>query len=174
KYEDVESVLRHMWEIMFFSSVPMGKALGVDVKTPYLDPDFKDFAMKLSVEYKIREEEGKMWGKWIMRKAFENILPPEIAWRRKDPIEVGSGATTLPSFFNRKISDSEFEEKRKKYLETDKVTIRDKEQLFYYEIYREEVGVPHPEDPSGKICPQCNSNVPENMSFCRVCGAYPV
>ncbi|MBS7659074.1 MAG: asparagine synthase-related protein [Candidatus Bathyarchaeia archaeon] len=174
KYTDIDRALRNMWEVMCFSSIPMGKALGIEVKTPYLDPEFKQFAMNLNIKYKIKEEKGQMWGKWIMRKAFEDILPPEIAWRRKDPIEVGSGATILPSFFSRKIRDDEFEEKRKKYLETDRVTIRDKEQLFYYEIYREEVGIPHPVNPEGKICPQCNSNVPENMNFCRICGAYPV
>ncbi|MGB9854333.1 MAG: asparagine synthase-related protein [Candidatus Bathyarchaeales archaeon] len=174
KGKKLELELQKIWDTMVFSSVSIGKAVGVEVKTPYLDLDFKDYAIKLSSKYKIREENGKMWGKWIMRKAFENFLPAEIAWRRKDPIEVGSGTTTLPNFFNMKIDDSEFEEKKKKYLEMDKVTIRDKEQLFYYEIYREEIGVPHPEDLNGKICPQCNSNVPDKSNFCRTCGAYPV
>jgi asparagine synthase (glutamine-hydrolysing) len=172
--KELELELQKIWDTMLFSSVPIGKAVGVEVKTPYLDPDFKAFAIKLSSKYKVHEENGKMWGKWIMRKAFEKVLPAEIAWRRKDPIEVGSGTTTLPNFFNTKISDKEFEEKKRKYLEMDNVTIRDKEQLFYYEIYREEIGVPHPKDLKGKICPQCNSNVPEKSNFCRTCGAYPV
>ena len=172
--KELELELQKIWDTMLFSSVPIGKAVGVEVKTPYLDPEFKDFAIKLSSKYKVREENGKMWGKWIMRKAFEKVLPAEIAWRRKDPIEVGSGTTTLPNFFNMKIGDKEFEEKKRKYLEMDDVTIRDKEQLFYYEIYREEIGVPHPKDLKGKICPQCNSNVPEKSNFCRTCGAYPV
>ena len=101
-------------------------------------------------------------------------MPEEIAWRMKDPIEVGSGTTTLPSFFNLRIDDSEFEDKRKKYLEEDKVAIRDKEQLFYYEVYRSTIGVPHTTDLKGKTCPQCNSNVLERSTFCRTCGAYPV
>jgi asparagine synthase (glutamine-hydrolysing) len=154
--------------------VPIGKSVEVEVKIPFLDPDFKSFAMELDSQYKIQEERGTKWGKWIMRKAFEDVLPQEIAWRTKDPIEAGSGTTTLPSFFNLRIDDSEFDNKRKKYLEEDKVTIRDKEQLFYYEIYRSTIGVPHPTDPKVKICPQCNSNVPERTSFCRTCGAYPV
>lgn len=170
----LEVELQKIWDTMFFSSVPIGKALGIEVKTPYLNQEFKDFAMKLDIKYKICEENGAKWGKWIMRKAYENILPQEIAWRRKDPIEVGSGTTTLPNFFNMKISDLEFEEKKAKYLEMDKVTIRDKEQLFYYEIYREEIGVPHPKDLRGKICPQCNSNIQQGSSFCRTCGAFPI
>jgi asparagine synthase (glutamine-hydrolysing) len=172
--EKLDVELLKMWDTMTFDSVPIGKAVGVEVKIPYLDPDFKSFAMELDSQYKIKEERGKKWGKWIMRKAFEDVLPEEIAWRTKDPIEVGSGTTTLPRFFNLRIEDSEFEDKRRKYLEEDKVIIRDKEQLFYYEVYRSTIGVPHPMDPKGKTCPQCNSNVPERSSFCRTCGAYPV
>jgi asparagine synthase (glutamine-hydrolysing) len=172
--EKLDMELLKMWDTMTFSSVPIGKAVGVDVKIPYLDPDFKSFAIELDSQYKIQEEKGKKWGKWIMRKAFEDVLPEEIAWRTKDPIEVGSGTTTLPSFFNLRIDDSKFEDKRKKYLEEDKVKIRDKEQLFYYESYRSTMGVPHPKDPKGKICPRCNSNVPEKSNHCRICGAYPV
>lgn len=172
--EELDLELLKIWDTMMFSSIPTGKAVGVEVKIPYLDPEFKSFAMKLDSQYKIHEERGKKWGKWIVRKAFENDLPEEIAWRTKDPIEVGSGTATLPSFFNLRIDDSEFEDKRRKYLEEDKVTIRDKEQLFYYEVYRSTVGVPHPIDPKGKICPQCNSNVPEKATFCRTCGAYPI
>lgn len=176
KYDEktLEQVLLKIWKTMLFSSVPIGNTIGVEVKTPYLDADFKDFAMKIGIDYKIREERGNKWGKWIMRKAFENLLPEEITWRRKDPIEVGSGTTTLPAFFNVKISDQEFKDKRRKYSKMDKVTLRDKEQLFYYEIYRKEIGVPRPVDPKGKICPQCNSNVQQGSDFCRTCGAYPV
>jgi asparagine synthase (glutamine-hydrolysing) len=92
---------------------------------------------------------------------------------RQDPIEVGSGTTILPKFMAERISDSEFAAK-KKILETDKITIHDKEQLVYYEGYREAVGVPHPEDPTARTCPQCNSNVPENATVCKTCGAYPI
>ena len=172
--EKLDMELLKMWDTMTFDSVPIGKAVGVEVKIPYLDPDFKSFAMELDSQYKIQEERGKKWGKWIMRKAFEDVLPEEIAWRTKDPIEVGSGTTTLPSFFNLRMDDSEFEDKQKKYLEKDKVTIRDKEQLFYYEVYRSKIGVPHTTDLKGKICPQCNSNVPRRSTFCRTCGAYPI
>jgi asparagine synthase (glutamine-hydrolysing) len=166
--------LRKMWNVMTFSSIPMGKSIGVEVKTPYLDPDFKSFAMNLDSRYKVQREKGQVWGKWILRKAYEDFLPEEIAWREKNPIEVGSGTTILPSLFNKRILDSKFEEKKRKYLESDRVIIRDKEQLVYYEVYRSILGAPHPTDPKGRICPQCNSNVPENATVCRTCGAYPI
>ncbi len=166
--------LRKLWEVMSFSSVPLGKAIGIEAKLPFLDSDFKAFAMKLDSQYKIQSEEGRLMGKWIIRKAYEDLLPKELVWRVKTPIEQGSGTTMLPSMFSHKISDVEFEEKRSKYLNEDKVTIRDKEQLFYYEIYRSAVGVPRPTELEGKLCPQCNSNVAEKSTFCRTCGAYPI
>lgn len=172
--EALELELQKIWSRMSFSSIATGKAVGLEVKIPFLDPEFKSFAMKLDSQYKIHEERGRKWGKWIIRKAFEDSLPEEIAWRRKDPIEVGSGTTTLPNFFNQRIPDSEFDEKKRKYLEKDKVTIRDKEQLYYYESYRSTVGVPRPKDPKSRTCPQCNCNVPEKATFCRTCGAYPI
>jgi len=148
--------------------------MGIEAKLPFLDPDFKAFAMKLDSQYKVWSEKGLVLGKWIVRKAFEDFLPEEVVWRVKTPIEHGSGTTVLPSMFSQRISDAEFEEKRSKYLDEDSVTIRDKEHLFYYEIYRSALGVPRPTNPEGKLCPQCNSNVAEKSTFCRTCGAYPI
>jgi asparagine synthase (glutamine-hydrolysing) len=172
--EKLSTMLKKMWEIMAFSSVPLGKSLGIEVRAPFLDPEVKEFAMSMDPRYNVQEERGEVWGKWILRKAYEDVLPPEVRWRDKNPIEVGSGTTILPKFMAKKISDSEFAAKKKKILETDRVTIRDKEQLVYYEAYREVVGVPHPEDPDARTCPQCNSNVPENATVCKTCGAYPI
>lgn len=172
--EKLSAMLKKMWEIMAFSSVPLGKSLGIEVRAPFLDPEVQKFAMNMDPRYNVQEERGEVWGKWILRKAYEDVLPPEVRWRDKNPIEVGSGTTILPKFMAKKISDSEFAAKKKKILETDKVTIRDKEQLVYYEAYREVVGVPHPENPDARTCPQCHSNVSENATVCKTCGAYPI
>jgi len=174
--EELDSELQKMWDTMTFSSAPIGKAVGVEVETPYLDPEFKSFAMKLDSQYKIRTRRGRKWGKWIIRKAFEDLLPKKIAWRDKVFGPIGMGMWDyLPKILDSKISSEEFERKRRKYLECDGVTIRDKERLFYYEIYRSAVGVPHKTDPRSKTCPHCNSNVaPASASYCRTCGAYPI
>jgi len=172
--EKLDLELKKMWNVMVFSSLPLAKTLGMEAKLPYLDQDFKDFAMKLDSQYKIQTENGRTYGKWILRKAFEENLPREVAWRVKTPIEYGSGTTTLPNIFNKKISDTEFDEKRRRYLAQDRVTIRDKEQLFYYEVYRSLIGVPYQTSIKGKTCPQCNSNIAENATYCRICGAYPL
>ena len=170
----LSEMLKKMWGIMAFSANALGKNLGIEVKQPYLDPEVQKFAMNMDPRYNVQEERGEVWGKWILRKAYEDVLPPEIRWRDKNPIEVGSGTTILPKYLATKISDSEFAAKKKKILETDNVTIRDKEQLVYYEVYREVVGVPHAKDPDARTCPQCNSNVAENAVVCKTCGAYPI
>ena len=172
--EKLDYELKKLWSVMIFSSVLLARVLGMEARLPYLDPDFKDSAMKLDSSYKVQTESGQVYGKWILRKAYERILPREITWRVKTPIEYGSGTTTLPRLFNRKIPDVEFDDKKRRYLEEDRVTIRDKEQLFYYEVYRSMIGVPHSTSMEGKLCPQCNSNVPENATYCRTCGAYPI
>ena len=172
--EALDLELRKLWSVMEFSSVKLARALGIKAKLPYLDPEFKSFAMSIDPKYKVRFENGKIYGKWILRKAFEDSLPRRIVWRDKVPIEYGCGTTVLPELFDRKISDEEFSEKRRRYLESDGVNVRDKEQLFYYEIYRTVIGVPHPTDMIGKVCPYCHSSAPENATYCRTCGAYPI
>jgi asparagine synthase (glutamine-hydrolysing) len=172
--EQLDLELQKLWNVMQFSSIELAKALGITAKLPYLDPDLKSFAMKIDSSYKVRDEKGMKWGKWIVRKAFESILPEEIVWRVKTPIECGSGTSMLPNFFNEKISDEEFKDKKCKCFDEDKVMIRDKEQLFYYEVYRSAVGVPRPADLRRKLCPQCSSNVADGATYCRTCGAYPI
>ncbi len=172
--EQLDTALKKLWSNMRFSSIYMGKDLGLEVRLPFLDPQFKSFAMGLDPGLKVKSEREQVWGKWLLRKAFENVLPQELVWRVKAPIEVGTGTTILPSLFDSRISDFEFNEKKRRYLNEDGVVIRSKEHLFYYGIYRSEIGVPYAVDSNAKVCPDCGSNVEEGASFCRVCGAYPI
>lgn len=172
--EELEDRLYKIWGDMFFSSIPMGRFLGIDVKLPYLDPELKSYVMNLDSGYKIKSEEHQIWGKWVLRKAFEECLPEFIVWRAKVPIEYGSGTTVLTDIFEKRIEDSEFEEKKQRYMNEDRVIIRDKEQLYYYEIYRSVIGVPHKMEHGCKNCPFCNSDLTETAKYCKVCGAYPV
>ncbi len=123
---------------------------------------------------KVKSEKGQVWGKWVLRKAFENIMPQELAWRAKAPIELGTGTAVLPRLFDSRISDLEFNEKKMSYLNDDRVVIRSKEHLFYYEIYRSVIGVPYARVSNAKGCPDCGSNVEDGVTFCRICGAYPI
>jgi len=172
--ERLESELQKFSSAMTFSSVSLAENLGIRAELPYLDPELESYAMRLNTQFKIHEERGQKWGKWVLRKAFEGLLPDEVLWRVKTPIEYGSGTHTLPAKLNQMISDNEFEEEKRKYLEKDNVAIRDKEQLFYYREYRKLLGAPHPIDSRSRICPKCNSNVADRVNYCRTCGAYPI
>ena len=172
--EQLDIALKKLWANMRFSSIYLARDLGVAVRLPYLDPQFKAFATDLDMGLKVKSERGQVWGKWILRKAFEDIMPQEIVWRVKVPIEVGTGTTIIPSLLDSRISDLEFNEKKMKYLNEDRVAIRSKEHLFYYEIYRSVIGVPYARVSNAKSCPDCGSNLEEGASFCRTCGAYPI
>lgn len=172
--EVLQKRLREMWSTMRFSSVPLAESLGINAKLPFLEDEFKNYAMQVPASLKIREERGLVYGKWILRKAFEQDLPDEIVWRVKMPIEQGSGTSSLPKYYDEKISHSTFNQKREDFWHSDKVRIRDKEQLAYYEIYRELCGPPGGLGSGGKVCPGCSTRVPEKMNYCRTCGEYPV
>ena len=172
-HDELVKGLQKMWSVMRFASANLGKSVGVNVRMPFLEPTLKEFAMKIDPELKIRKERDQTYGKWILRKAFDDVLPPEIVWRTKMPIERGSGTSMLPEHFSSKISDEEFRNKSQQYLQSDGVHIRDKEHLFYYEAYQRQFGRPRGFGEGSKICRGCGAYVLEVMDFCRTCGASP-
>jgi asparagine synthase (glutamine-hydrolysing) len=176
--EEALPKLQQLWQVMHFSSMPLADSLNILALLPFLDPEVKTFATtEIPFEFLVGRNEtsdsGELFGKFILRKAFEDSLPPEIVWRTKTPIEFGSGTTCLPKIYSAKISSGEFEEKKETYLEQDHVRLRDPEQLHYYEIYRKSLGPPAP-DFSKRTCPACTSNVPDPANFCTICGEYPI
>ena len=174
--KEFEKALSDMWNTMHFSAVPLGKAVGVEVKQPYLDPLFVEYAKKVSVKLKVNIENETKYGKWLMRKAYESVIPKDVAWRGKAPCEQGTGTEVLPEYFDEKASTEEFDEKKKIILDEDCVNLSTKEQLVYYEVFRKKFGKPSEayNDKSGKQCPNCKGYVETRTKFCRICGAYPI
>jgi asparagine synthase (glutamine-hydrolysing) len=166
-YEEMDNYIRYLSQNWFFSAKYLGEYLNVEVIQPYLDNDFVNFALSIHPKFKVKEENGKLYGKWIVRKAFEELLPKEIVWREKDPIEVGSGSTALSNLLSNLIQEKEFLEILKE------VKIRDKEHAFYYKIYKEVIGkIPEPKKDE-RPCLYCGAGVKFNTKYCKVCGAYP-
>ena len=165
--EDLEAYIRGMSRSWSFSSNRIGEHFGLKVKQPFLDADFVEFAVTVPGELKIREDKGQVWGKWILRKAFEPFLPPSFIWQEKRPLEMGSGMTNLRGIIAERITDREFEEKQRMYG----VNFLCKEHLYFYEIYREEVGeIPPPQEGEDR-CPGCGGGLPKGKKHCRICGA---
>ena len=175
--EEMLKKQKDMWAEMGFSSIPMATSLGMEVKQPYLDPLFMEWAKKLPIKVKINMHDGEKFSKWLMRKSYEDVVPKEVIWRPKAPLEAGTGAAALHTVLEEEFTDKEFAEKKKKILDADNVIIRDKEQLLYYEAFRKIFDKPSevfPKVAGAKLCPECKSYVKTKIQFCKVCGAYPI
>lgn len=151
-----------------FSAVPIAKYFNLRIEQPYLDKDFVEFSLKIPAKYKVGKKASTIYGKWILRKAYEGKLPAEVIWRKKDPIEVGSGATNLVQNFSNIVGDNELKE-FSKYAK-----VRDKEHAYYLKTYLEIFGHIPKARGSERACPECGGPLSKNCNYCRICGAYPV
>ncbi|MEO7398466.1 MAG: asparagine synthase B [Ilumatobacteraceae bacterium] len=65
-------------------------------RVPFLDTDFIELALTVPTELKIAPSpSGRMIEKWVLRRAFEDILPADILWRTKEQFDEGSGTVDL-------------------------------------------------------------------------------
>lgn len=53
-------------------------AHSLEVRLPYLSHELVEFVFSLDASFKIKQG----WTKWLMRKAYDGFLPPEICWRK--------------------------------------------------------------------------------------------
>ncbi len=66
----------------------------IEARVPFLDTDVIAMAQTVPSELKLKTgDNGQRIEKWILRKAFEDLLPPEIVWRDKEQFDEGSGST---------------------------------------------------------------------------------
>ena len=172
-HAELRTELRRMKEIMHFTSQKIASELGISVQMPYINENVIKLAETLPIEHLVNQKNGVKFGKWVLRKAFENDLPPSVIWREKTPMQDGSGTTGLTKMFDSVITDDVYQEKTKKIKSKDGVTIRTKESLHYYELYRENFKVPE-YDGDKNICPDCNAELITNSKFCRMCGKFPL
>ncbi|MDQ4100919.1 MAG: asparagine synthase-related protein [Thermoproteota archaeon] len=169
--------LRRLWKIMHFSSKRLGKHMGIQVKTPYLDETFASFAKKISVTEKVGMHDGKRWGKFILRNCFEPALG-QVAWRSKLAQEQGAATDRYEQYIVEMIDDLTFANKKRIAKEQEGVKIRSKEHLHYYAIFRSYFPPPKEEEKDDgsctSRCPDCCGCIPADARYCRKCGAFPV
>ena len=109
-------------------------AWGIEGRVPFLDKEFLDVAMSLNPSDKMISE-GKM-EKWILRKAFEDLLPKEILWRQKEQFSDGVGYNwidKLKELVNDKVSDDLFEKSKEKFQINPPLN---KEEFYYRTIFK--------------------------------------
>ena len=145
-----EELVRKMSKLHLYDCLRANKSLmawGVEGRVPFLDKDFIDIAMtlnptdKMSIRLDKNSEHcgtnGQRMEKWILRKAFEDILPQEICWRQKEQFSDGVGYNwidTLKKITEEKVSDAEFARRENRFPVNPPKT---KEEYYYREIYSE-------------------------------------
>ena len=136
-----EELVRKMSKLHLYDCLRANKSLmawGVEGRVPFLDKDFIDTAMSLNPKDKMCIKLGdgtQRIEKWILRAAFEDMLPSEICWRQKEQFSDGVGYNwidTLKKMTEEKVSDSEFARRENRFPVNPPKT---KEEYYYREIY---------------------------------------
>jgi asparagine synthase (glutamine-hydrolysing) len=71
-------------------------AHSIEGRVPFLDLDMIELGQRIPSRLKIRKvENGLQVEKWILRKAFEDLLPSKIIWRTKEQFDEGSGTSDI-------------------------------------------------------------------------------
>ena len=172
-HDELQTELKRMKKIMHFTSEKIAHELGISVQMPYIDENIIKLVETLPMEQLVNQRNGTKFGKWILRKAFENDLPQNVIWREKTPMQNGSGTNGITKLFDSVITDDIFQEKIKKIKNEDDVLIRTKESLHYYELYKENFKIPE-SDSEKDICSDCKAELVINSNFCRMCGKFPL
>ena len=172
-HDELQKELKRMKKIMHFTSQKIANELGISVQMPFIDESIIKFVETLPVNLLVNQNDGIKFGKWILRKAFENDLPSSVIWREKTPMQDGSGTVGLIKMFDSVITDDIFKEKTKKIKSEDNVTIRTKESLHYYEFYKENFKIPESTNGNNQ-CSDCNTEIVSNSKFCGMCGRFPI
>jgi asparagine synthase (glutamine-hydrolysing) len=114
----------------------MNNCHGLRVVTPFISGELLSYALTLPPDYKMKHQEGEAVEKWIMRMAFQDELPHEVAWRLKQEFSQGSGsAGVLPKYFEDKYSDDELAQAQAKHP-----VIRSKEEMHYFNLFTDHFG----------------------------------
>jgi asparagine synthase (glutamine-hydrolysing) len=169
---ELDAEIKRVCSIMHFPTQKIGKELGVKIESPFLNQKIIELSNQIPSNLKIKEEKGKRYGKWILRKTFEKHIPLQIAWRRKSPMQEGAGTSGLTNLFESIISEETYVEKKLTVEKNDEVVIRSRESMYYYEIFKKLYGSPVNDNAEHK-CPYCKHEV-NNSKFCRMCGAFPI
>jgi asparagine synthase (glutamine-hydrolysing) len=118
----------------------MTMAQSIEGRVPFLDLAMIELGMRIPARHKLRGEPPVE--KWILRKAFEDLLPREIIWRKKEQFDEGSGAVDLlEESLAGTMSEAQAEAYRQKWPET---FLRSPEECFYHRLFMEAFPNPGP------------------------------
>jgi asparagine synthase (glutamine-hydrolysing) len=160
-----EETVRKLNKLHLYDCLRANKSLaawGVEGRVPFLDKEFMDVAMRLNPEDK-RPKEGRI-EKWVLRKAFEDILPESIAWRQKEQFSDGVGYSwidTLKEVTAAAVSDEQLANAKYRFPLNTPAT---KEEYYYRSIFSQ-----HFPSDSAAVCvpsvPSVACSTPEALAW---------
>lgn len=133
-----EETLRKLSKLFLYDCLRANKSLaawGVEGRVPFLDKEFLDVAMRLNPAAKMCP--GQTIEKKILREAFADMLPDEIAWRQKEQFSDGVGYNwidTLRQMTSEMVSDEEMTNAAQRFPINPP---QNKEEYYYRSIFEE-------------------------------------
>ena len=133
-----EETVRKLSKLYMYDCLRANKSLsawGVEGRVPFLDQEFLDVAMRTNPETKMCP--GKTIEKRIVREAFANMLPDEVAWRQKEQFSDGVGYSwidTLKKITSDQVSDEQMAHAAERFPINPP---RNKEEYYYRSIFAE-------------------------------------
>ena len=133
-----EETVRKLSKLYMYDCLRANKSLsawGVEGRVPFLDKEFLDVAMRLNPEAKMCP--GQTMEKKIVREAFADMLPAEVAWRQKEQFSDGVGYSWIDTL--KEITASAVSDEQMAHAE-DRFPInppRNKEEYYYRSIFAE-------------------------------------
>ena len=133
-----KETVRKLSKLHLYDCLRANKSLsawGVEGRVPFLDKEFLDVAMTLDPSYKMCP--GKEIEKKVVRDAFSDMLPAEIAWRQKEQFSDGVGYSwidTLKQITASAVSDEQMAHAAERFPINPP---RNKEEYYYRSIFAE-------------------------------------
>ena len=133
-----EETVRKLSKLHYYDCLRANKSLsawGVEGRVPFLDKEFLDVAMRTNPEAKMCL--GSTIEKKIVREAFADMLPAEIAWRQKEQFSDGVGYSwidTLKKITSEAVSDEQMAHAAERFPINPPLN---KEEYYYRSIFAE-------------------------------------
>ena len=133
-----DETIRKLKKLYMYDCLRANKSLmawGVEGRVPFLDKEFLDVAMRVDAEQKMSKD-GKI-EKWIVRKAFEDLLPESVAWRQKEQFSDGVGYSwidTLKKITSEAVTDEQMAHAKERFPINPPMN---KEEYYYRTIFEE-------------------------------------
>lgn len=131
-----EETVRKLSRLHQYDCLRANKSLatwGVEGRVPFLDKEFLDVAMRLNPKAKMCP--GRQIEKRVLREAFADLLPDEVAWRQKEQFSDGVGYSwidTLRGMAETAVTDSQMSRAAERFAVNPP---RSKEEYMYREMF---------------------------------------